>query len=585
MLVKKELKNILQSAFEKVGITEQIDVRFSALPSLGHFQCNDCFKFAKKLNQNPLDLANQVFANLPKSDMYEFSVSAPAFINVRITNNGFSHYANIITKDQNLGVEKAENPKTIIMDYGGANVAKELHMGHLRSPIIGEGLKRLLQLKGNKVISDVHLGDFGLQMGLTVAQLHEDGYLDYFFGESSQAPNITLDLLNEEYPKASARKHDEVFKAKADDYTLKIQKKIEPYFSAYKCIKDVSIKEIKKYYEKLNCSFDLWNGESDVGDIIDDVVQIFVDKGLARNSNGALVCDVAMQGEHIPIPKKNENDVQLYKNPMPPVLLKKRNGGDLYATTDIATVFVRNKEYNPDCIIYIADSRQKQHFTQFMRACKLSGISPQNQELIYLPFGTMNGEDGKPFKTRSGETIKLSDVLKMVCSKASERLKQNGVQTNGELETQIGVSALKFGDLSNTISKDYVFDLDKFSAFEGKTGPYIQYNGARIKSILRKADCMVGEVCVQREEEQNIMMAIFRLLDSYDICLQDMSLNALCSSLYDLASSFATLYTNIYILSEKDQKRKASLLGLCELVSKALKQGLDILAIDMPEKM
>ncbi len=584
--VKKDIYKILENAFIKLGYDkEDIELKFSAMPDLADFQCNSSFKCAKKYAKKPFDVANEIVDNIEQDERFSFFVSNPAYVNIKLTDKGYNYYANFMKNTTDLGVEKVENPKKIIMDYGGANVAKALHMGHLRSPIIGQSLKNLLVLKGNEVYSDVHLGDFGLQMGLTVAQLEEDGYLDYFFKNSNEKPKLSLELLNEEYPKASARKHDEDFKKKADDYTLKIQKKMQPYYDAYKLIREVSVKEIKKYYELLNTKFDFWFGESEVGDIIDDVVQIFVDKGLAYKSNGALVCDVAEEGEHIPLPRKSEDEPQLYKNPMPPVLLKKYNGGDLYATTDIATVFMRNKEYKPDEIIYVADSRQKQHFTQFFRACKKSGISPESQKLTYVSFGTMNGTDGKPFKTRSGDTVKLEDVVNLVTQKANSKLEKNGIYNNNELAREVGVSALKFGDLINSVNKDYICDLDKFLSFEGKTGPYIQYNGARIQSILEKADIASSQVDIQSNEERKVILNIFKLIESYDICLSELSLNSLCLSLYDVANAFALLYNNIHILSEKDEKRKASLLGLCELTLSALKQGLDMLAIDMPKKM
>ena len=588
MIVKKEIEQILLKGFQDLGHqVEKIDVKFSGI-EIADFQCNDCFKIAKMQKINPLELANAVVQKLGNDDRFVFSIAQPAFINISLTNKGFSYFANIINNDKDLSVEKASEPKKIFMDYGGANIAKALHMGHLRSPIIGESLKRVLKLKGHTVLSDVHYGDFGLQMGLTIAQLEEDGYLDYYFKNSPNKPNITLDLLNEEYPKASSRKKDEDFKAKADLYTLKLQNKEEPYYSAFLHIREVSLKEISKYYSLLNTEFDYLEGESSVADIIDDVVKIFVDNNLAYESKGAIVCDVAEEGEHVPIPKTSEDEVQRYKNPMPPVLLKKKNGGDLYATTDIATVFKRNKEHSPDMIIYVADSRQKQHFTQFFRACKKSGISPKEQELIYLPFGTMNGKDGKPFKTRSGDTVKLEDVYNLVVNKAQERLSKNGLGENPDLARQIGVSALKYGDLSNTISKDYVFDLDKFMSFEGKTGPYVQYNGARIQSILSKGNVDVESlksIDVETKEEKSVLMALFKLIDSYDICVNDFSLNALCTALFDLASSFAQFYNNINILKEVKDERRKSLLCLSYLTLKALKQGLNVLAIEMPEKM
>ena len=589
MIVKEDIESIIRQSLQTLEYDDdKVEVKFSSMPDLADFQYNNSFKIAKKMGKSPMEIAQSIVCSISDNDMFEFSAVKPAYVNVKLTKNAITYYANIMLKDDNMCVKKVDKPEIIFMDYGGANVAKALHMGHLRSPIIGEGLKRVFALFGNKVYSDVHFGDFGLQMGLTLAQLEDDGYFNFCSKNKTTTKNseITLDLLNIEYPKASLRKKSEPdFKLKADDYTLKLQNKQEPYYSAYLQIREISVKEINKYYNLLNTHFDFLLGESDAAPYIDTAVQIFMDKGLAYNSGGALVCDVAEEGEHIPIPKNNDNEEQKYKNPMPPVLLKKYNGGDLYATTDIATIYQRNKDFHPDKIIYVADNRQKQHFTQVFRACKKAGISPKGQELIYVPFGTMNGKDGKAFKTRGGDVVKLEDVYTMVVNKAQEKLKSNGVEDSNDLARMIGVSALKYGDLSNTISKDYIFDIDKFLSFEGKTGPYIQYNGARINSLLAKSDVEQGEINVLTTEESNIVINILKQIESYEICKTDLSLNALCLALYNVASAFSQFYNNINILKEKDVKRKQNLLAICSLVLKALKQGLNTLAIDMPEKM
>ncbi len=589
MIVKKDLEEIIKSGLNKLGLNDDcVEIKFSTIPDIADFQYNNCFKLAKQLGKNPIDIAKNIVEQINSNEYFTFEAVKPAYINIKLTDKALTKYANDMLQDKMMCVEKVGKPQTIFMDYGGANVAKALHMGHLRSPIIGEGLRRVFKLFGNKVYSDVHFGDFGLQMGLTLAQLEDDGYFNFNSKSKITAKNseITLNLLNVEYPKASTRKKEEPdFKSKADDYTLKLQNKQEPYYSAYLQIREISVKEINRYYNLLNTHFDFLLGESDAAPFIDEVVQIFIDKGLAYNSNGAIVCDVAEEGEHIPIPKKSEDEEQRYKNPMPPVLLKKFNGGDLYATTDIATIYQRNKDFHPDKIIYVADNRQKQHFTQVFRACKKAEISPKEQELIYVPFGTMNGKDGKAFKTRGGDVIKLEDVYNMVVEKAQEKLQSNGVKETKDLAREIGVSALKYGDLSNTISKDYIFDIDKFLSFEGKTGPYIQYNGARINSLLNKADVKPSEVCVQTKEEANIVLNILKQIESYETCLKDLSLNALCLALYNVANAFSQFYNNINVLKEKDEKRKQSLLAICALVLKALKQGLDTLAIDMPDKM
>ena len=588
-----DLRNILSAkilvALKKLNLPEEnLSVSFSSRPDVCDFQTNYALITAKKVGENPMELAERIVKELNDTS---YSALKPGFINIKVDNSLLSQFANDVLKDKDLGIEKVEKPRKILLDYGGANVAKELHVGHLRSPIIGEALKRLHRVLGDTVLADTHLGDWGMQMGLTILQLKEDGYLDEFFRansdyESIPLKNITLDTLNDEYPKASKRKDvDANFKKLADDYTLFIQQKREPYYTIYKKIRAMSVEEIKKNYSLLNTSFDFWFGESDAEDYIDSTIQIFIDKKLARISDGALVVDIAKEGEHIPIPKKSESEEQRYKNPMPPAILKKYNGGYLYISTEIATIAMRNKMDKYDEIIYLTDNRQGKHFEQAFRCAKLAGISPENQKLTHISFGTMNGKDGKPFKTRSGETIRLKDVVKLLVDKASEKLKANGIENDRELARKIGVGAMKFGDLSNIISKDYVFDIDKFLSFDGKTGPYIQYTIARINSILNKAEDDFSKIKVENDEEREIILALQKLNSSYKISYEDYSLNLICSSTFDLAKAFSTYYNNHKILSEKNVEKRKSMLALCLLVKKALSKALDTLGIDVVEKM
>lgn len=587
-----DLRNILSTkilvALKKLNLPEEnLSVSFSSRPDVCDFQTNYALITAKKVKKNPIELAEEIVEELGDTS---FS-ALKGFINIKVSDKLLSQFANDVLNDKELGIEKVESPRKVLIDYGGANVAKELHVGHLRSPIIGEALKRLHRLMGDTVLADTHLGDWGMQMGLTVLQLKEDGYLDEFFRansdyESIPLKNISLDTLNDEYPKASKRKDVDVnFKKLADDYTLFIQQKREPYYTIYKKIRAMSVEEIKKNYSLLNTSFDFWFGESDAEDYIDGTIKLFVDKKLARLSDGALVVDIAKEGEHIPIPKKSEDEEQRYKNPMPPAILKKYNGGYLYISTEIATIAMRNKMDKYDEIIYLTDNRQGKHFEQAFRCAKLAGISPEKQKLTHISFGTMNGKDGKPFKTRSGETIRLKDVVNLLIDKASEKLKANGIENDRELARKIGVGAMKFGDLSNIISKDYVFDIDKFLSFDGKTGPYIQYTIARINSILNKAEDDFSKITVENSEEREIILALQKLNSSYKICYDEYSLNLLCSSTFDLAKAFSTYYNNHKILSEKDAEKRKSMLSICLLVKKALSKALDTLGIDVVEKM
>lgn len=586
-MIFDEIELLLNNAGAKAGYNEKFSVTFSNLPKVCDFQCNDCFAIAKKLGKNPYELAEEVAGSVEENEDFVFEAVRPAFINIKLTDKKLAKIGQEFLKDERGGVPKHSQPQKVIMDYGGANVAKALHIGHLRSPIIGESLKRLYRFLGDEVIADVHLGDWGLQMGLTELQLYLDGHLDYYF-KGGDEEKITLEMLNNAYPKASARKNvDEDFKREADDWTLKIQSRQEPYFTIYKKIREVSVKEIKKHYSELGAEFDLWYGESDAQDYIDKAIKIIEDKHLSRVSDGALVVDVAVEGENIPLPKTSEDEVQRYKNPMPPAILKKYNGGVLYATTDIATILMRNEMFKDvDRIEYVVDLRQKNHFTQVFRVCKMAGISPNEQQLVYIGFGTMNGKDGKPFKTRSGDTIKLEDIIDMLVEKASEKLRSNGVEYDRNLALTIGVGAMKFGDLINNVDKDYIFDLDKFLTFEGKTGPYLQYTAVRINSILNKTGLASAEdFTINNEEEREIIKSILKLNSSYEICYNNKSLSPLCLATYNLASAFSTFYNNINVVNEKDESKKKSYIALLMLVKNKLEQALNILAINVPQKM
>jgi len=593
MDIKKQIAKYLVGAVEKLKLpqVDKLAVSFSSRPELCDFQSNFAMLVSKEMGQKPFEVAQKIVDVIEDQDLFEFAMAMPGFINIKLTEKALDEYANGVFSDEKAGVTQVEKSRLIFLDYGGANVAKELHVGHLRSPIVGEALKRLHEEMGDKTISDVHLGDYGLQMGLTILQLKLDGYIDKFFEKDAnieilELENITLDVLNEEYPKASKRKNeDEEFKKQADEFTLYIQQHKEPYYTIYKKIRELSVIEIEKNYTLLNTTFDYYLGESDAFPYIDQTIQLFVDKGLARESEGALVVDVAREGEHIPIPKKNEDEPQRYKNPMPPAIIKKYNGGDLYATTDIATILMRNKDFAPDEIIYTTDNRQAGHFEQVFRCCKLAKISPENQKLTHIPFGTMNGSDGKPFKTRSGGTIKYKDVVNMLVEKAEAKLAENGIVGNKELARRIGVGAMKFGDLSNTVAKDYVFDIDKFLAFDGKTGPYIQYTIARINSILAKANCDISKITISNADERNIVLAVLKLSSSYQVCYDSYSLNALCSATFDLASAFSTFYNNHKILTEENVDKKKSMLAICVLVKRCLEKALYVLGIDSVEKM
>lgn len=581
MDIKEIISNELKNAFLKCGFDENLAIiQNSNKPELCDYQCNASFALAKKLGRNPKEIAEQIIANLSDLEkQFEVAFAMPAFINFKIKTSTYSEVANEILKDETLGVRKHKNSKSVLFDYGGANVAKSLHIGHLRSPIIGESLKRLYALLGHKVASDTHLGDWGTPLGLTIAQLEEDGFFD---GDKQ----LSVELLNEAYPKASLRKKSEPdFKKKADNITLAIQQKKQPYHDIWKKIVKISIDDIKKSYDKLGAHFDFWFGESHAAEYVPEVVEIFKNQNMIRESEGAHIVDVANENENIPTGKKNEDGSEVLKNVMPPLILQKTNGGEVYATYELATILMRNKTGKWDELFYITDDRQNLHFEQCFRAVKKSGISPQNQELIHVGFGTICGADGKAFKTRSGDTIKLDDMINMAKDKALQKLAENGIKDNEQLAEIIGIGALKFGDLSNDVTKNYVLDMDKMTSFEGKTGPYLQYTMARINSILTKAAQLGGEIKIETEEEKKIILEILKLIDAYEICYQNKSLHTLCLAAYNVASAFSTFYNNIKILSEQNEARRNSLISLCKLVQKSLKQALGVLAIDVPEKM
>lgn len=586
MNILEILKTHLSKTFLQLGYDQKfLVITFSNRPDLCDFQCNSCFALAKEYGVNPSQIAEKIIENSEELKKFFDINFFNGFINFVAKTNILEQYANYLL-DNEL-VEKHKDTKKIIMDYGGANVAKELHVGHLRSPLIGESLKRLHVLFGDSVTSDTHLGDWGLQMGLTIAQLEDDGYLGNYFN-NGEKKIITLDTLNEAYPKASLRKKsDNTFAKRAEDYTLFLQQKKQPYYDIWKEIRKISVAQIEKDYLKLNVKFDLFYGESTSSDSVPKILDIFIKNNLCHNSCGALVVDVAKEGEHVPMPKNNPDDPNeevRFHNPMPPAIIQKYNGGELYVTTDLATIYDRSKE-NPDEIIYITDKRQATHFEQVFRCARKANLLPITTKLTHIGFGTMNGADGKPFKTRDGGMIKLSDVINMLTEKAKEKLDKNNISYDEKLPLMIGVAAMKFGDMSNTVSKDYIFDLDKFASFEGKTGPYIQYTAVRINSLLEKSDKNFGKITINSSEEKNIIMSIIKLTESFDICYKEKSLNSLCDAVYNLASAFSLFYNNTKVLSQTDDKLRNGYLSLCKLVYKAIALTLNVLAIDIPEKM
>lgn len=572
MNIKFYLNEKLSQIFKNLGFDGKLATVTFCTNNLADLQCNASFAIAKETKMSPIDIANKIIE--ASGDLCkEFEITnIKGFINFKIKDEFLSKISNKCKKSDRLNVPKLKNPKRMVIDYGGANVAKPLHVGHMRSAVIGESLKRLNVFLGNNVISDVHLGDWGLQMGLTIAQLMDDYNMGYYFGENVTKVDITIDMLDDVYPKASARKKDDKeFYDRASEITLLLQNKVKGYYDIWQEMERVSVDMVKASYLRLGASFDLWNGESSVNDLVPYVVDLYTKKGLAKESEGAMIVDVS-----------EENEIA----PMPPLLLQKSNGAQMYPVTEIATIVDRMKLYNPDELLYITDNRQMLHFNQVFRAVRKAGIVNDNTILKHITFGTVNGKDGKPFKTRDGGTFKLDDLIDMVCDKALDKLRSNMVDVDnmGDSAEKIGLSALIFGDLSNIISKDYIFDLDKFMTFEGKTGPYLQYTAVRIKSILQKSDFVPFDITIT-EETRDIIIKILKLIDSFDIAYREYSLHGIALAVYELCSSFSNFYGNVKILATEDYEARQNYLNICKLTYNAIELACYILGIRIPEKM
>ena len=574
-------------AFEAAGYDGSLGrVTLSNRPDLCEYQCNGAMAAAKKYKKAPIMIANDVVAVLEKSEVFE-AVDAvnPGFINLKLKKEFLTGYLQEMQADANLSIEKAADPKTIIIDYGGANVAKPLHVGHLRSAIIGEALKRMGRFMGHKVIGDVHLGDWGLQMGLIITELHERKpelpyFQEDFTGEYPAEAPFTISDLEEIYPAASKRsKEDEAYREAALEATAQLQKGSRGYRALWKHIMNVSVTDLKKNYGDLNVDFDLWKGESDAQPYIPDMVAYLKDNGFAREDQGALVVDV-----------KEETDTK----EVPPCIILKSDGASLYATTDLATIVERMKLYDPDEILYLTDKRQEMHFIQVFRVAKKAAIVKSETELVHLGFGTMNGKDGKPFKTREGGVMRLENLVKDINEEMYRKIMDNHEIDPEEARATakiVGLSAIKYGDLSNQASKDYVFDIDRFTSFEGNTGPYILYTIVRIKSILnryREGGNKVEEKKIglaANESEKALMLELSKFNAVMKNAFEENAPHKICAYIYDLANAFNRFYHETKILSEENEGQKASWIALLELTRNVLETSIDVLGFSAPERM
>ena len=587
----KKLLELITEEFEKAFEKNEYDKKLGKVvvsnrPDLCQYQCNGAMAGAKLYHKAPIMIANQVVESLQDNKMFE-SVEAvmPGFINIKVNSEFVAKYLNDMKEADKYGCEN-KAPETIVIDYGGANVAKPLHVGHLRSAVIGESVKRIERFMGNKVISDVHLGDWGLQMGLILTELEcrkpDLVYFDESYtGEYPEEAPFTISELEEIYPCASAKsKVDEEFKEKAHQATLKLQSGYAPYTAIWKHIMKVSVEDLKKNYGNLNVDFDLWKGESDAQPYIPGLIQDLIDKKLAYESQGALVVDIS-----------KEDDTK----ELPPCIVRKSDGAALYATSDLATIIQREQDYKPNHYIYVADKRQELHFTQVFRVSKKANIVDENTKMEFLGFGTMNGKDGKPFKTRDGGVMRLESLIAQINKAVYDKIMENRTVSEEEANNTakiVGLAALKYGDLSNQASKDYIFDIDRFASFEGNTGPYILYTIVRIKSILEKykaesgnADVNLPVINTDNGSQMQLMLEVAKFNEIIENAAEELAPHKICSYVYDLSNAFNRFYHETKILAEEDQTKKAGYIALINLTINVLEQCIDLLGFSAPDRM
>ena len=585
-MIIKLLSNIVQEKFEQFGYSKEYGtITLSNRPDLCQFQCNGALPAAKNYKKSPVEIANQIIDELKSVEIIKnVSMAGPGFININVKDSFLTNYLDDMCKDEKLGCAKAFKPLTIIVDYGGANVAKPLHVGHLRAAIIGESLKRISKFLGHNVIGDVHLGDWGLQIGMVISELKrrkpELPYFDEKYkGEYPNQAPFSIDELEEIYPAASKlAKSDEKAMEEARKATFELQSGRKGYTALWKHIINVSVSDLKKNYSSLNVEFDLWNGESNYQKYISELVKYLLDNNYTYESEGALVVDVS---------KKTDTYA------VPPLILLKSDGAALYTTTDLATIWERIKTYNPDEIIYVVDKRQGLHFEQVFRCARKTKIASEKLKLEFIGFGTMNGKDGKPFKTREGGVMRLQDLIMMIKDNVRGKLKENEAIDKFEMEEiarKVGLAALKYGDLSNQVTKDYIFDIDRFASFEGNTGPYILYTIVRIKSILNKCTHELSEDSIgifnpYSEIERDLMLKLSMFNEVVEWSFIDKAPNKICEYIYDVSNLFNKFYHDNKIISEKDIEKKMAWIKLIILTERVLETGLELLGIEAPDKM
>ncbi len=581
------ISNEMKQAFEAAGYDRELGkVTVSNRPDLCEYQCNGAMAGAKLYKKAPIMIANDVADKCTDSRVFaEVQAVAPGFLNLKIKGSFLADYLTQMEKEEKFGLEVPEKQKTIIVDYGGPNVAKPLHVGHLRSAVIGESVKRIARYIGHKVIGDIHMGDWGLQMGLVITEMKERYpdlvYFDESFdGEYPEEAPVTVTELEEIYPTASRKsKEDPAYKEKAMEATFKLQSGVKGYRALWKQIIKISVADMKRNYDNLNVTFDLWKGESDVHDVIPGMVDYMKKEGYAYISDGALVVDV-----------KEDTDTK----EIPPCMILKSDGASLYNTTDLATIMERMREYHPDQMIYLTDKRQDLYFEQVFRCARKTKLVDEDTELVHIGFGTVNGADGHAFKTRDGGVMRLEMLINEINEKMYQKIVESREVDEEEARNTakiIALSAIKYGDLSNQASKDYIFDIDKFTSFEGDTGPYILYTIVRIKSILAKAKEQGEDLTnltlkeADTDSQKALMMTIARFNAMMENAYDEVAPHKICAYIYDLANALNRFYHENRILAEEDETKKRSWLGLLILTKEILEACIDVLGFSAPERM
>ena len=585
------LQEVMEGGFEQAGYDKKFGfVTVSNRPDLCQYQCNGAMAAAKQYKMAPFQIAEKVVEAVKENDVFEkIEMVKPGFINITVSGKLLVDLGKAMMTEEKFGIPAPEKERTVVIDYGGANVAKPLHVGHLRPAIIGESVKRICRFMGDKVIGDVHLGDWGLQIGLIINEVrHRQPELPYFddnfTGEYPKEAPFTISDLEQIYPHASgyAKEHED-YMQEAQQITAQLQEGHPGYIALWQHILSVSIEDLKKNYDKLDVHFDLWKKESDAQPYIPDMVEKMKADGLAYMSEGALVVDVTEEGD---------------KKELPPCLIVKSNGASLYATTDLATIVEREKLFQPDEIIYLADKRQSLHFTQVFRVAKKAKITRPEVGLVFIGFGTMNGKDGKPFKTRDGGVLRLQALREQINEEVYKKMMENRdyEETEArEISETVGLAALKYGDLSNQASKDYIFDIERFASFEGNTGPYILYTIVRIKSLLAKYSQNGGSVTEKGEAEKlmtpdsqsetNLYLTLAKFGDMMDAAYSEKAPHKICQFIYELSENFNHFYHENSILANENEEQKASYIQLLILVKNVLEQCIDLLGFQAPEKM